>query len=376
MSPRLTVLACMDTQLVSGPGRQLLSLATTAPGVGVHVRLGLFYRGTPHTAFIDAARNLALDVSLFPSRWPADPASAIALARAARQPDVDVLQTHGYKANVLTFIAARWIRRPWVAFLHGVTSERPRVKLYYRLESLAVRHADRVIVMSEAMRRAYADAGVDSTRLRVVHNAALDGSNDSMARYADGTQQTLGVVARLSSEKGVDVALRALKLIVAEHQSVRLHIAGDGPDRASLVGLATELGIANHIVWHGHVDNIKSIYQQLTLLMIPSRSEGLPNAALEAMAAGVPVIATDVGGLSELVVDGRTGLLVPPEDPSALAAAVKRVLRMPDELRRFSSAAREDVRTRFSVTARVARLTEMYEELASRSSQFACQGSV
>ena len=373
MIPRLTVLACMDTRLVSGPGRQLLSLATLAPEVGVNVRLGLFYRDTPHTAFIDTARRRGLDLRLIASRWPGDPASLVALARAARELDVDVLQTHGYKANVLTFLAARFIRRPWIAFLHGVTSERPRVKVYYRLESLAVRHADRVVVMSEAMRRAYAASGVDPTRLRVVHNAALDG--EPVIQRADAAGPALGVVARLSSEKGVDVALRALKLIVADYPSACLHIAGDGPDRAKLVHLASELGLAHHIVWHGHVDDMQSIYQQLTLLMIPSRSEGLPNAALEAMAAGVPVVSTDVGGLSELVINGHTGLLVPSENPPALAAAVIRLLGMPDELHRFAHAALEDVRTRFSVGARVARLKTMYEELTSRSPQLACQGS-
>jgi glycosyltransferase involved in cell wall biosynthesis len=328
----------------------------------VTVRFGVFQRGAQRTEFLDIVRSRGHDLRLLPDRWPADPASALALVRAVGERDVDVLQTHGYKANVLSLIATSRRRRPWVAFLHGVTTETRRVGLYYRLEALAVRRADRVVVMSETMRRAYARAGVDDARLRVIHNAVLD---HVTARRQPGDERdaSIGIVARLSPEKGVDIGLRAFALLALERPNLRLHIAGEGPERARLDAIAGELGIASRIVWHGHVTDIGAIYRRVTILMMPSRSEGLPNAALEAMASGIPVVATAVGGLQELIVNGRTGILVAPDDPAALAVAVGRLLDMPEEREGLGDAARDDAHQRFSVTARVYRLRALYEEL-------------
>ena len=367
----MVILACMDSVRVSGPARQLLSLAAAGPSVGLDVRLGLFARGASRTPLAEAANTLGLDVRTLPSRWPADPSSVVALTRLAREPDVDVLQTHGYKANVLAWLARRSIRRPWVSFLHGVTTESRRVRFYYGLERLAVRQADRVVVMSDRMRREYARAGVAAERLRVIHNALLGTVALLPPRDLPERTPVVSVVARLSREKGVDVALKAMGVIAATHPTVRLHVAGDGPDRASLTRLADQLGIGDRVVWHGHVENVQSIYERSTLLIIPSRSEGLPNVALEAMAAGIPVIATDVGGLSELIANGHTGLLVPPEDAAALAAAVLRLLDAADERRRLASAAQAEAEDRFSLTARVAALKELYEALPGLSAGLA-----
>ncbi|HMH50447.1 MAG TPA: glycosyltransferase [Candidatus Acidoferrum sp.] len=371
----MVILACMDSVRVSGPARQLLSLATSGPGAGFEVRLGLFCRGTSRTPLVEGATALGLDVRILPSRWPADPAAVVALARLAREQDVAVLQTHGYKANVFAWLARRSIRRPWIAFLHGVTTESRRAGLYYALERLAVRQADRVVVMSERMRREYEAAGVGASRLRVVHNAILPGVTVPRPQDTAERGPALSVVGRLSAEKGVDVALEAMAVIAAQHPTARLHIAGDGPDRASLTRLASRLGIGDCVVWHGHVEDVASIYRQSTLLIIPSRSEGLPNVALEAMAAGVPVVATDVGGLGELITSGQTGVLIPPEDPSALARAIRQLLDRADERRRLASAAHAYAIERFSLTARVAAFHGLYTELLLPSPDGAARAS-
>jgi glycosyltransferase involved in cell wall biosynthesis len=365
MMQQLTVLACMDTGRVSGPARQLLTFAAAAPALGIRVRFGVFYRRPGNTPFLDVVRSQGHELRLVRSRSPLDAGALVALARVAREDDVDVLQTHGYKANVLAFIAARRIRRPWVAFLHGVTTETRRVGLYYRLEALAVRHADRVVVMSQSMREAYVRAGIDGDRVRIVHNAMLD---RALPQPSPDTRDDLaiGIVARLSPEKGVDVGLRAFARLAARHPGLRLHIAGEGPERAQLQRLATTLGVDARVVWHGHVNEIDAIYRRLAVLVIPSRSEGLPNVALEAMASGVPVVATAVGGLNELIVPGQTGCLVAPEAPDALADAVGRLLESQPERERVANAARDDVRRRFSSEARVRQLRGMYDELLPR----------
>jgi glycosyltransferase involved in cell wall biosynthesis len=363
LEPGMTVLACMDSVRVSGPARQLLSLAMAAPGAGFRVRLGVFYRNSLTTPLSQAADRFGIDVRMLRSRWPGDLSSVTALTRAATESDVSVLQTHGYKANVLAWLARRRIRRPWIAFLHGVTAESARVRLYYQLERLAVRAADRVVVMSDAMRARYVASGVPSERVVVVHNAVIEDHDEAAAQVGSRDSAALGVVARLSPEKGVDVALDALALLLREHASLRMIVAGDGPEFRHLQERAERLGIARHVVWRGHVEDIASVYREVGMLVIPSRSEGLPTAALEAMAAGVPVVATAVGGLLELIVPGNTGLLVPPENPTALAAAIGRLLDDPASRHRLAKAARDDARRRFSVSARVAQLHRLYVDL-------------
>ena len=148
----------------------------------------------------------------------------------------DILQTHGYKANVLACVLRPWLGVPWIAFLHGETSENWKVRTYFRLEGFAVRRADRIVAVSEAMARRLVREGVDSARVRVVHNACLISSKG----LPDGEQAvapapaTVGVVARLSPEKGVDLALRAYAVVRGSCPDTKLIIAGEGPERARL----------------------------------------------------------------------------------------------------------------------------------------------
>jgi glycosyltransferase involved in cell wall biosynthesis len=137
---------------------------------------------------------------------------------------------------------------------------------------------------------------------------------------------TVGVVARLAPEKNVALALRVFERLAAEMPEAKLDIFGDGPERPHLAKLAEQLGITNRIHWRGFTENPERIYAHLRVLAVPSRAESFGIAALEAMSWGVPVVATEVGGLPELVRHNVTGLLVPPDDEAALAKALRRVL--------------------------------------------------
>lgn len=141
---------------------------------------------------------------------------------------------------------------------------------------------------------------------------------------------TVGVVARLAPEKNVALALRAFKRVSAAFPNAHLDIFGDGPERAELEKLAESLGINDRIAWRGFTNDPKNIYPGLRVLAVPSRAESFGLAALEAMSWGVPVVATEVGGLPELIQDEITGLLVPGDDETALAAAILRVLEGDD----------------------------------------------
>src|SRR5262249_14815056 len=158
---------------------------------------------------IETVERLGLPLLLMSDRFPGDPRALKALAAHARNPDYDILETHGYKANVLAGLLARRLRKPWIAFLHGATTENWKVRAYYRLERLAVRRADRIVCVSREMVRRMAAAGMPASRLCAIHNACLDPSprpREGSARRPHALK-TIGVVGRLSPEKGVDVAL-------------------------------------------------------------------------------------------------------------------------------------------------------------------------
>lgn len=169
----------------------------------------------------------------------------------------------------------------------------------------------------------------------------------------------IGAVSRLDPVKGVSVLVEAL----AQVDEVYLAVIGDGPERAPLASLAGSLGVANRIRWTGHRRDVSHCLPAFDLFVQPSLHEGLPNAVLEAMAAGLPVVATAVGGTPEVVVDGVTGILVPPRDPDALAEAIACLLRDPDLRCKMGQMGQERVAQSFTVERMVEQTERLYGRL-------------
>lgn len=284
----------------------------------------------------------------------------------AAQPGIDVLQTHGYKANVLAALIAPVVGRPWVAFVHGETWENTKVRGYFALERLAIRRADRIVVVCHQMARVLAARGVPEERIRVIHNACLvDPIHEPDVPAANGTGPVIGVVGRLSPEKGVDIACRVHQQVVERCPGARLWIVGEGPEKARLQREVARLGIASSVDWFDFQEELSPLYRQMTVLLIPSRSEGLPNVALEAMAHGTPVVGTSVGGVPEVVINAKTGFVVSRGDVEALAARVLDVVDDATLRRRLGRHAREAVFSRFSPAVRYRALAGLYAEMTA-----------
>jgi glycosyltransferase involved in cell wall biosynthesis len=168
------------------------------------------------------------------------------------------------------------------------------------------------------------------------------------------------VVANLRSEKGHDVLIDAAPHVLRQYPDARFEIVGGGPERASLAGRAHARGVSHAFDFAGHCDNIAARLSSADLFVLPSRSEAFPNALLEAMAAGLPAVASAVGGILELVESERTGVLVPQDDPAALAAALCRVMDNPDFAARIGAAARARVQAGYSFDRMVAGFESLY----------------
>jgi glycosyltransferase involved in cell wall biosynthesis len=274
----------VDGYRLNGVAVQVLAAAVPRAGSVPTTTLAVFQRSANTTPLVEAARRTEAPVHVVRDRFPGDPRTAMALAALVRRPDVQVLQTHGYKANVLGRLVTAALRRPWIAFLHGETWENRKMRAYYALERLAVRGADCVVVVSHDMARAVVRQGIPPGKVQVVHNACLIGREVSAPTWSAEAPPLIGVIGRLSPEKGVDLALRVHRIVARRLSNARLLVVGEGPARAGLERQAEQLGIGPSVCWLGYRDDLAEVYGQLAVLLIPSRSEGLPNVALEAMA--------------------------------------------------------------------------------------------
>ena len=244
---------------------------------------------------------------------------------------------------------------------------------YPLVERLANRVTDLIVANSEAVKQdVVRQEKVRSSKIRVIYN----GINPSMCNVpADAglraslgipeKAKVVGVVANLIHYKGHRFFLQACQEIKVKHSEVKFLLIGDGPCKGELEAFAQELGLEKDVLFLGGRQDIPQLLALMDVAVLPSLEEGFPNAVLEAMAAGKPVVASRVGGVPEAVVHGETGLLIPPEDQAALAEAICWLLVHPTEAGRFGEAGRRRVAERFNLSTMVRQYEAVYERLVA-----------
>ncbi len=227
-----------------------------------------------------------------------------------------------------------------------------------RLQRLAYRFATKVVANSRAARQTLEAEGVAPESIAVIPN----GVNPTFLAPVERrpAMRTILTVANLRAEKSHETLLAAAAAMVGAHPDLRFQIVGDGPRRGELEQLAAALGLGGHVEFLGHREDIPALLAAADLFVLPSRSEAFPNGAIEAMAAGLPVVACAVGGLLDLVEDGRTGLLVPAGDADALRRALESLVSQPARANAMGAAARDAVRQHYSFDRMVGSFQELY----------------
>lgn len=345
---------CSDTN-IGGAGRYVLTLLAQ-PRMAERFETAV---ACPEGDLAAAARRASIPVFPFPGAdtsfsWQAL-RSLTALMRSWRP---QVAHTHGSLAGR---VAAALAGARIVYTKHGLAAAEEQsiqIRGAGRLAKKAAvsLFADRIVAVSEAVKQALVAQGADPGRVRVIPGGVdLSGYNQP-APLVPGVA---GSMARLEREKGFDVLLRAFAELKGE--PVRLIIGGDGLQRADLERQAADLAI--HVEFQGFISDVPAFHTQTGVFVLASRSEGMGLVFAEAMAAGRPVIATRVGGVPEFVVDGETGLLVEPENPGALAGAIRRLLADPALATRMGEAGRRRAHELFSAERMAERTAAMYEEL-------------
>jgi L-malate glycosyltransferase len=279
-----------------------------------------------------------------------------------RRHDIRVL--HSNSAGPCQWLApvARNMRLPLLVHLHIGYLRRSRYVFLLHQASL-------VVGVSRQVVESFLDDGMSAEKTEVIYNgidfSRLRPKADAALRRGLGIPQDATIVATIGSlirRKGQDILLRAFSLLDAARKR-HLLIVGDGPERANLERLAAELGTAERVAFLGYSNDIGSICSASEILALASRMDSFGLVLAEAGYFGLPVVATAVGGIPEVVEDGVTGLLVPPEDPEALAAALARLIDDRDYRVQLGRAGKERVEARFSVERMAENFHEAYERL-------------
>ncbi|WKZ32639.1 MAG: glycosyltransferase [Thermodesulfobacteriota bacterium] len=370
------ILHLIDTSTLSGPGKTIYNSCRFEDGSRYVKSVSVFTSGAvnDYVSFLRksgiTAIELAENRANLPKLFTYIPA-ALELRRIIRERNVDLLHAHGYKADILGLLASRMSGIKIVTTLHGYIENTRSAAVYNRLSLEAAKRMDALIAVSRAMRDRLLEKGVPDSKISVIHNAIVSGDYPRLAKSEglireygiDGIFPVIGSIGRISPEKGQRVLCDAFRKIITVFPNARLLLIGDGPDAALLKGEFPDLD--GRLVITGHVKNIKEYISVLDLHVLASYTEGLPNVVLETSCMGKANVATDVGGTSECLINGKTGILVRPGESAALAEAALKVLKDPRMRSEFEKNAFEFIRKEFDFTRRVEKMHSLYDRVFS-----------
>jgi len=380
---KLKILALVEATTVNAVARNMFEFHSalnelrqqSADAPAIELSLVTFDRAGTSAEFVSAARDAGIEIDVIPERGRFDRSVIRALRKIVAERSPDVIVTHQVKSHFLMKVSGLWKKYPWVAFNHGYTTTDKKMLVYNRLDRWSLPKADRVVTVCEAFARQLVNMGVSRRRIHVQHNSIRPGPTANVQEtYV--LRRKLGVkddermilaVGRLSREKAQIDLLHAVRNLRDTNPDLnaKLVIVGDGPELESLEQAAASLGVRDRVVFAGQVRSVETYYAAADLLANPSHSEGSPYVLLEAMAANLPIVATAVGGVPEMVENNETALLVPAGDPPAMAEAIARVLSDDLLAQRLAAQASTLGFLRFSSDNYVRSLVGIYSEVVS-----------
>lgn len=322
-------------------------------------------------------RSRGLDPIVLPSQGSLNVRYLAGLCRIVRSRKVDVIVAHLYGSAIYGGLAGLLCRTPVAAILHGQTDISGGGRLDSAKRLIVARGTSRLVFVSDRLREALAPMLRASGRRSVVIPNGVDATvfrpgRDEQTRRELGIAPDIfliGAIGNIRAPKAYDILLRAARRLKDKGLPCRILIAGEGSGTLmeNLEALRRELGIEDMVHFLGLRRDVHRLLGSFDAYVLSSRTEGFSIACVEAMAAGLPVVATRSGGPEEIVEDGVSGLLVPPDDPDALAAAMEQVALNPALAAKLSKNAVDRARTQFSIQAMLSRYENLLGELAARA---------
>ncbi len=379
------IVTVMEANSVSGPAKNLLRfcrLIKDRPGQAFEISIATFIRvghaSQPATnEFTDAIRAADVSVDVIRERRRFDIGVLPQLRTVFRNRAPDIIQTHGVKAHFLTRLTKPQDTR-WLAYHHGYTAEDLRMRLYNRLDRWSLPASDFVVTVCNRFSDRLVSTGVVRDRIRVLPNSIepitpVPSESVSVLRGRWKIPTACPIVlsvGRLSREKGHRDLIEAAWILRNRRPDLPFHvlIIGDGPERERLHCQIAKRGLGEHVRLAGRQRDPSPCYAIADVFVLPSYSEGSPNVVLEAMAAGVPIVACAVGGVPEMVDHERTALLVKSGQPIAIADAIEKLLINSSLRLKLHENALHDVRSWYSPKSYCDALVAIYSYLLNSTS--------
>lgn len=356
---RPTVVLAGDTLAVGGTEAQLAELAIRLRQRGWDTDVTCLRATGPLRAKLDAAEIRAWTCGRGSGGISGWAATVLALARAIRRRRAALVHAFDFYSNMVAVPAARMARVPVIASQRDLGNLRSRSR--QRMHEAVLARATRVLVNSPAVAATLRHA-VPSSKLVVVPNGVdLDRFARPSADRGTAERVRFGTLANLRPEKGVADVVTAMGMVRERYDNVRLAVHGSGPLHDEIERLVARLGLADIVELRGAAARPEVVLRELDVFVLASVSEACPNAVLEAMATGLPVVATRVGGIPFLVEDEVEGLLVPPRDPAGLAKALVRLVESPDRRATLGANARRRAEADFGIDVQVSRVERLWE---------------
>lgn len=359
-------------QLISSGGyygaeNMLLNLCASQESAGCRNSLLLFYNvHVPNVEFYERARRRGISVRMVHCKGRADMNAVRQIQDYIQEDAIDLVHTHGYKADLYGYVAAKRAGKPLVATCHNWVGGTAALGIYNRLDRLVLKRFNAIAAVADAVRERLLASGIAPARIKTIANGidveAFERSQSVPAPEISGGK-IIGVVARLDLQKGFEFLFSAVRELSRSFPGIKVVISGEGPDRQAIEQMIERDGLRNSVVLAGQQSDMPGVYAAMDVFVLPSLNEGLPMTVLEAMAASRPVIATRVGAVPRVVRDGETGLLVNPGDAAALRDAIARLLTDPDLCQRMSTQAHDWVQRNFTSEVMARQYRTMYDQV-------------
>ncbi len=293
-----------------------------------------------------------------------------------KQKSFDLVHAHGYFADIIGLPAARLLRIPFISTCHGWISNDIKLKAYDELDFFILHFADKIIAVSENIKKLLIEHGIKERKIEVIYNATgfkIDADVSKKNRLAkrsslniNNNECVLGYVGRLSPEKGLAYLIEAISILLNSGISLKLLLIGDGSQRNELESIVKKKSLTSSVIFTGFQNDIENWIPAMDIFILPSLTEGSPISILEAMAYGIPVIASAVGGVSELIESWKDGILVMPCKPDEIAKAVI-ALHVDIVLRnKIAEAGQDKLRLKYDIKNWINRIQSQYLDVIAQ----------
>ena len=325
----------------------------------------------PHLELIDFARKNNIESVIFEAQRQFDLQAIASIRNFIKGNNVDIVQTHGYKSNFYAIFAALFENVHLLATCHPWIKTSRRGKAYAKIDKLLLKKFSRIVAISDQVKKEILDAGIPDNKISIIDNGINlhrfeEQFDTKEIRKQFGIpleSQVIGTVGRLDLEKGHHILLEAAKIVIQKNPSTFFVIVGDGYLKNDLTSRAEELKIEDHILLPGTLKEIPKILSVFDIFVLPSLTEGLPMALLEAMAAKKPVIASRVGAIPKVIIDYETGILIKPGDVNELSNGIIDLLRDKDKANLIVKNAYNKIVQEFSSNRMAKQYINIYENM-------------